>query len=124
VPEPAPQQPSLAPEQEVDRSAELAEFQVWAALHGLDGMTADSPQEPEVAEIPEDLGQLAIEYAAAEPQADFDITPATGEIEVRVKADHAARLYPFPQTDNSISREPVVTSSSAREAVFKNVGGN
>jgi hypothetical protein len=124
VPEPAPQQPSLAPEQEVDRSAELAEFQVWAALHGLDDMPADSPQEPEVAEIPEDLGQLAIEYAAAEPQADFDITPATGHIEVRVKADHAARLYPFPQIDNPISREPVVTSSSAREAVVKNVGGN
>ena len=124
MPEPAPQQPGLAPEQEADRSAELADFQVWAALHGLDGMSADSPQELEVAEAPEDLGQLAIENAVAEPQADFDITPAPDNIEVRVEVDHAARLHPFPQIDNSISRELAVTSSSARGAVNKNVGGN
>ena len=124
MPEPAPQQPSLAPERGLDRSAELAEFQVWAAENGLDDMPADSPHEPEVTETPEVLGQLAIEFADTELQVDFDLTPATGHIEVRVKADLAARLFLFPQIDNRIGRESVVTSSSARESIVKNVGGN
>jgi hypothetical protein len=80
--------------------------------------------EPEVTEKPEDPGQLAIEYAVMEPQVASDPAPATGYIEVRVKADRAARLFPFPQINNLTGRESVVTSSAARESIVKNVGGN